>query len=91
MANHIELIGNESRLAGKFRNVVDQTEQLQNQVKRLKLVMDESGASTADWTTVTALFGFRTTADASAAYALLNAAQVKLNSADVDNFVNRLG
>jgi hypothetical protein len=79
MANsHIELQGNESRLAGKFRSLVDRTTDLQDEVKRLKLIMDEAGASTADWVSIQALFGFKDAA-------------IKINSAAIDNFVNRIG
>jgi len=91
MANHIELIGNESRLAGKFRSLVDRTTDLQYEVKRLKLIMDEAGASTGEWASITALFGFKTDAISQAAYALLVEAATKLNSAAIDNFVNRIG
>ena len=91
MANHIELIGNESRLAGKFRNLVDRTTDLQDEVKRMKLVMDEAGATTADWTSITALFGFKDDATSAAAYELLAQAAIKINSAPIDNFINRIG
>lgn len=91
MANHIELIGNESRLAGKFRNLVDRTTDLQDEVKRMKLIMDEAGASTADWASITALFGFKDDATSAAAYDLLAQAAIKINSAAIDNFINRIG
>lgn len=92
MANlHIELKGNESRLAGKFRSLVDRTTDLQDEIKRLKLIMDEAGALTADWLSIKALFGFADEATAQAAYTLLSDAAVKINSAAIDNFVNRIG
>ena len=91
MANHIELIGNESRLAGKLRNLVDRTTDLQDEVKRMKLIMDEAGASTADWASITALFGFKDDATSAAAYDLLAQAAIKINSAAIDNFINRIG
>ncbi len=92
MANlHIELKGNESRLAGKFRNLVDRTTDLQDEVKRMKLIMDEAGANTADWASITALFGFKDDATSQAAYTLLSEAAVKINSAAIDNFINRIG
>jgi len=89
--NHIELQGNESRLAGKFRSLVDRSSDLQDEMKRLKLVMDEAGASTQDWAAITALFGFKDAATARAAYLLLVDAAIKINSAAIDNFVNRIG
>ena len=88
--NHIELQGNESRLAGKFRNLVDRTINLQDDMRRIKQIMDESGASSADWTAVEGAFGFKS-GQAAAAYALLAAAAIKINAADVDNFCNRIG
>lgn len=91
MANHIELQGNESRLAGKFRSLVDRTTDLQDEVKRMKLIMDEAGATTADWASITALFGFKDDATSAAAYTLLSEAAVKINSAAIDNFINRIG
>ena len=91
MANHIELIGNGSRLAGKFRNLVDRTTDLQDEVKRMKLIMDEAGATTADWASITALFGFKDDATSAAAYDLLAQAAIKINSAAIDNFINRIG
>ena len=57
-SNHIELQGNESRLAGKFRSLVDRTTDLQDEMKRMKLIMDEAWASTGDWASIQALFGF---------------------------------
>lgn len=90
MASYIALNGNESRLAAKLRNLIDSAINLQDQMNRVKLIADECGASTADWVTVGAKFGL-SAADAQAMYALLTAAKVKINSADVDNFCNRLG
>jgi len=89
--NHIELKGNESRLAGKFRSLVDRTTDLQDEMKRLKLIMDEAGASTADWASITALVGFASDATSQAAYLLLTEAATKINSAAIDNFLNRIG
>ena len=92
MANlHIELKGNESRLAGKFRSLVDRTTDLQDEVKRLKLIMDEAGAASGEWASITALFGFANDATSAAAYALLADAAIKINSAAIDNFINRIG
>jgi len=91
MANHIELIGNESRLAGKFRSLVDRTTDLQDEVKRMKLIMDEAGAVSAEWGSITALFGFKDDATSAAAYELLAQAAIKINSAAIDNFINRIG
>lgn len=88
--NHIELQGNESRLAGKFRSLVDRTADLQDEMRRMKYIMDEAGASTSDWAAIEALFGFAT-GKGQAAYALLLAAAIKINSADCDNFCNRIG
>lgn len=90
-SNHIELKGNESRLAGKFRNLVDRTTDLQDEIKRLKLIMDEAGATTADWLAIKALFGFADEATAQAAYLLLAGAATKINSTPIDDFVNRIG
>jgi len=90
-SNHIELVGNETRLAATTRRLVDKTGELQNDLKRLRLIMDEAGATSSDWPAVKAAFGFHTDADAQAAYPLLTAAVSKINNADIDNFVNRLG
>lgn len=90
-SNHIELIGNESRLAGKFRSLVDRCADLQDEMKRMKLVMDEAGASTSDFASIQALFGFKDAATAQAAYLLLVDAASKINSTAIDNFVNRIG
>lgn len=86
---YISLVGNETRLAGKFRRLVDQATQLQDDMSRMKLIMDETGAATGDWAAVEERFGFKA-GDAQAAYALLSAAKVKVNSADVDAFCNRI-
>lgn len=90
---HIELQGNESRLAGKFRALVDETQRLQEQdsMNRVKNILDQSGASASDWASVQALFGFKSAADAQAAYNLLAAAKAKINSADVDALCNQIG
>lgn len=90
MANHISLIGNESRLAGKLRNLADASANLQDMMNRMKSVLDECGAGAGDWVSVGAKVGL-SPADAQAMYVLLSAAKVKINSADVDNFVNRIG
>lgn len=87
---YISLVGNETRLAGKFRRLVDQTTQLQDDMSRMKLIMDETGAAVGNWAAVEALFGFKS-GDAQAAYALLSGAKQKINTADVDNFCNRIG
>lgn len=89
--NHIELQGNESRLAGKFRSLVDRTTNLQDEMKRMKLIMDEAGALTADWVSIQSLFGFKDAATSQAAYALLVGAAQKINSTPIDDFVNRIG
>lgn len=91
MSNHIELQGNESRLAGKFRSLVDRSTDLQDEMKRMKLIMDEAGALTADWGSITALFGFKDDATSEAAYSLLTGAAVKINSTPIDDFINRIG
>jgi hypothetical protein len=90
--NHIELVGNESRLAGTFRSLVSRATNLQDDMRRMKFIMDESGAADAapDWAAIEALFGFRA-GQAQPAYSLLKLAAIKVNSADVDNFCNRIG
>ena len=90
-SNHIELQGNESRLAGKFRSLVDRTTDLQDEMKRMKLIMDEAWASTGDWASIQALFGFVDAVTAQAAYLLLSGAAQKINSTPIDDFVNRIG
>ena len=87
---HIELRGDESRLAGQFRSLVDRSRNLQDDMRHMKLVMDEAGATGLDWVTIEGLFGFRA-GDGEPAYNLLRLAAMKINSADVDNFVNRIG
>ncbi len=90
MASYISLSGTETRLAGKLRSLVDVATSLQDQMNRMKAYFDECGASGAEWANVGAKFGV-SAADAQIIYNLLLAAKTKLNSADVDNFVNRLG
>jgi len=90
--NHIELIGNETRLAGKFRSLVERTSILQDEMRRMKFVMDEAGAAppTPDWVAIEGLFGFAV-GNGTKAYDLLKTAAAKINSAEVDNFCNRIG
>jgi hypothetical protein len=87
---YIVLVGNESRLAGKLRRLVDQTIQLQDDMLRMKAIMDEIGAATSDWAAIEAKFGLPT-GTGQAAYTLLAAAKARVNAADVDNFCNRIG
>ena len=88
--NHIELVGNESRLASKLRSLVDRTSNLQDEMRRMKYIMDEAGASSSDWTAVEAALGLEA-GKAQPIYALLSAAATRINAADVDNFCNRIG
>jgi hypothetical protein len=89
-STYITLVGNETRLAGKFRRLVDQTIQLQDDMSRMKAIMDEVGAATNDWAAIEAKFGFQAGAG-QAAYTLLAAAKTRINATDVDNFCNRIG
>ena len=89
---HIELVGDESRLAGQFRGLVDRSRNLQDDMRHMKLVMDGTGATATPpaWTAIEAIFGFKA-GDAEAAYNLLKLAAEKINSAPVDSFCNLIG
>jgi len=50
MANtHIELVGSESRLAGKFRNLVDRVQSDKSEMAYMKSIMDKMGASVGEF------------------------------------------
>ena len=91
MANHIDVNGTATRLNGRLAALVNQCSQLQEDMKRMKDIMGECGASgTPDWASVEAKFGLKA-GEGQLVYNLLNGASGKINAADVDNFCNRLG
>lgn len=89
---HIDLQGNETRLAGQFRAFVDNVRRVQDEARHMVAVMDEAGAAApADWTAVRSVFGFQSDADAQAAYTLLKNAATQINHGAVDSFTSRIG
>ncbi len=90
-SQHIEITGNETRLAGDLRRFIDQLQAVQNQSAELKAVMDQA-ASGSDWVGLQATFGFDSTADAEATYNLLGSVNATLTTdAFVAQFLSRLG
>lgn len=87
---HVEITGT-GRLSRKLRLLVDATAQLRDDFKSIKAIMDESGASTQDWALLKKRFALSSDADAQLAYTLISAASQKINSADVDQFCNKMG
>lgn len=90
-SQHIEITGNETRLAGDLRRFIDQLQGVQNQSAELKAVMDQA-ASGSDWVGLQATFGFDSTADAEATYNLLGSVNATLTTdAFIAQFLSRLG
>lgn len=83
---HIELAGNETRLAAQFRGFVDQLQDVVEDVERLKAVADQAAAG-PDWPGMRAAFGFGSDADAEAAYNLLGSVKTTLAT---DSFIAQL-
>lgn len=67
---HIELTGNETRLAGQLRQWIDQLQRVTQDCARHKAVMDQAAAG-ADWAGLRAAYGFGSDVDAEAAYNLV--------------------
>ena len=88
---HIELTGNETRLAGQFRSFVDRLQAVVEDAAKHKAVMDQAAAG-PDWPGLRAAYGFATDADAEAAYNLLGSVNTTLaGDAFVAQLLSRLG
>ena len=88
---HIELTGNETRLAGQFRGFVDRLQALVEDAAKHKSVMDQAAAG-ADWAGLRAAYGFASDTDAEAAYNLLGSVNTTLASdAFIAQLLSRLG
>ena len=88
---HIELTGNETRLAGQFRSFVDQLQTVQNTARELKAIADQAAAD-SDWAGMRAAFGFSSDADAQAAYNLLGSVNTTLGTdAFIAQLLSRIG
>jgi hypothetical protein len=85
-STHIELQGNETRLAAHFRSFVDDLQRVQNNSERLKAIADQAAAD-SDWAGLRAAFGFSSDADATAAYNLLGSVNTTLAT---DSFIGQL-
>lgn len=83
---HIELSGNETRLAGQFRAAVDSLQSVVNQWREMKATMDQA-ASGSDWPGLRAAFGFTSDAHAEAAYNLTGSVTTALTS---DSFITQM-
>lgn len=83
---HIELTGNETRLASQFRGFVDRLRDDIEQAAKLKAIADQAAAG-SDWTGLRAAFGFSSDADAEAAYNLLGSVTTTLST---DGFIAQL-
>lgn len=88
---HIELTGNETRLAGQFRSFVDRLQGVVQDAAQHKAVMDQA-ASGADWAGLRAAYGFASDANAEAAYNLLGSVNATLASdAFIAQLLSRMG
>lgn len=90
-STHIELIGNETRLAAQFRSWVDRLQDVQEDAERLKAIADQAAAG-SDWAGMRAAFGFGSDADAEAAYNLLGSVKNTLSTdAFIAQMLSRIG
>ena len=90
-SQHIELTGNETRLAGQFRGFVDRLQALVEDAAKHKAVMDQAAAG-SDWPGLRAAYGFATDADAEAAYNLLGSVNTTLaGDAFIAQLLSRMG
>lgn len=88
---HIELTGNETRLAGQFRGFVDRLQDVKEDAARHKAIMDQAALG-ADWAGLRAAYGFASDADAEASYNLLGSVNAALASdAFLAQLLSRLG
>ena len=88
---HIELNGDETRLAGQYRSFVDRLQQLVEDAAKHKAVMDQAAAG-SDWPGLRAAYGFSSDADAEAAYNLHGSVNTTLaGDAFIGQLLSRLG
>ena len=90
-STHIELTGNETRLAGQFRSFVDRLQDIVQDAAQHKAVMDQAAAG-ADWAGLRAAYGFSSNEDAEASYNLLGSiASLLTTDPFIAQFLSRLG
>lgn len=93
-STYIDINGSASRLAGKFRNLVDQARDMQELTAQVKRIMDVAKDAPEDvdtsFVTLGGLLGVPA-AKAKEAYTLLVNFQTVINKANYDTFIDRLG
>lgn len=89
-SQHIEIKGNETRFADRYRRFIDDLTLIRNRAKDYLAIMDQA-ASGGDWAGLAALLGIESAANAQTIYNLHVAMESKLDSGAVDDFVSRLG
>lgn len=93
-STYIDISGNASRLAGNFRNLVDQARDMQESTTKIVQIMgvarDDVTDVDASFVTLGGLLGI-SSAKAREAYNLLVAFQAIINKAGYDTFIARLG
>ena len=93
-ATYIDINGNASRAASKFRGLVDQAREMQERTTEIKRIMDVARDDVTDvdasFTTLGGLLGV-TPSKAREAYNLLVAFQSVINKTAYDTFIDRLG
>ena len=90
-STHIEIVGNETRLAAQLRSWIDRLQDVQEDAARLKAIADQAAAG-SDWAGMRAAFGFGSDADAEAAYNLLGSVKTTLaTDAFIAQLLSRLG
>lgn len=88
---HIELTGNETRLAGQFRSFADRLQDVKEDAARHKAVMDQAALG-ADWAGLRGAYGFGSDADTEAAYNLLGSVNTTLaGDAFIAQLLSRMG
>lgn len=93
-SQHISIVGDESRIAGKVRSAVDEVRRVVETVDRLKDTIDQI-ASGADWASLALALGWTDTegnrAKAETVYNLIGGAKAKLDDAAVSALTDRVG
>lgn len=88
-SQHIEIKGNETRLAGELRSFIDQLRNVMNQHSKLLAVLDEAYTGN-DANGLAVALGLPS-ADAVTIRVYLDAIKDEINAAQLIIFVNRLG
>lgn len=89
-SKHIEIKGNETRFADRYRRFIDELTRIRNNAKDYLAIMDQA-AFENDWAGLATLLGIESAADAQTIYNLHVDMESKLDSGAVDAFVSRLG